>query len=419
MKQEKHRWQLQCDQQLAQYQRQHQHQLNDFQREYEQLALQQQHELQLISNEQLLRDHHFQDLLQLGQHQNLAMEQQFNREFHETVDLIREQHAEYEKQEIERQQQNPEIESQRRANQQRKQEFRRWQEHRYWKQQQRQYRRDRRQQRRMQHKGMVSKRETGIDRQLQNGIHQLQLQKDVHGPDPERQREQIRQRRRRQRQRRRQRHQSERVAYRMERKENPPQQPLHRKLQQSAFINTKRMWSQLAKNLHQKFSANTTLVLGDWSATNVRCHAPIPGVGMRRMLVKLGFHLLHIDEYLTSTMCPYCETGKLKKFLQVDNPRPHRRGVQPVIMSHAVLRCENVTCIERVADGQSDLMHPRCLNRDLAAAMNFRHIANGLQQNGAVPERFQRGNRVRDNVVVPGNSEVPPDGPPAQRRHTD
>ncbi|KAJ2518107.1 hypothetical protein GGI11_002958, partial [Coemansia sp. RSA 2049] len=144
---------------------------------------------------------------------------------------------------------------------------------------------------------------------------------------------------------------------------------------------------------------------------NIHWHAPIPGVGMRRMLVKLGFRLLHIDEYLTSTMCPYCETGTLKKFLKVGNPRPHRRGATPVIMSHAVLRCENVTCIGRVADGQSDLMHPRCLNRDLAAAMNFRHIANGLQQNGAVPERFQRSNRVRDNAAVPDNGEVPADGP--------
>ncbi|KAJ2662366.1 hypothetical protein IWW48_001941 [Coemansia sp. RSA 1200] len=248
-------------------------------------------------------------------------------------------------------------------------------------------------------------------------MHQLQLQRDMHGPNPEGQGE-IRQHCQRQRQRRRQRHQAERVAYRMERKENPPQQPLHRKLQQSAFINTKRMWSQLAKNLRRKSGVNPTLVLGDWSARNLRWHAPILGVGMRRMLTKLSFRLLHIDEYLTSTMCPYCETGILKKFLQVGNPRPHCRGVRPVITSHAVLRCENVTCIGRVADGQSDLMHPRCLNRDLAAAMNFRHIAHGLQQNGAVPERFQRSNRVRDNAAVPDNGEMPPDGPPAQRRRT-
>ncbi|KAJ2660405.1 hypothetical protein IWW48_002990 [Coemansia sp. RSA 1200] len=202
-------------------------------------------------------------------------------------------------------------------------------------------------------------------------------------------------------------------------KEIPQAQPLHRKLQQSAYMNKKKFELHTARLIRRIFGLNPTLVLGDWSARNVYWHAPVPGVGMRRMLVKLGFRLLHIDEYLTPTMCPYCETGKLKKFLQVGNPRPHRRGVRPVITSHAVLRCENVTCIGCVADGQSDLMHPRCLNRDLAAAMNFRHIANGLQQNGAVPERSQRSNHVRDNAAVPGNGEVPPDGSPAQRRRTD
>ncbi|KAJ2692334.1 hypothetical protein GGH99_001798 [Coemansia sp. RSA 1285] len=164
---------------------------------------------------------------------------------------------------------------------------------------------------------------------------------------------------------------------------------------------------------------NPMLVLGDLSARNVCWHAPIPGVGMRRMLVKLGFRLIYIDEYLISTMCPYCETDTLEKFLKVGNPRPHRRDVRPVTTSHTILRCENVTCIGCMADRQSDLMHPRCLNRDLAAAMNFRHIANGLQQNGAVPERFQRGNRVRDTAAVPDNGEVPADGFPAHLRCTD
>ncbi|KAJ2663550.1 hypothetical protein IWW48_001232 [Coemansia sp. RSA 1200] len=245
-----------------------------------------------------------------------------------------------------------------------------------------------------------AKRLSGYVHQVQNEEHQLQLLRDTRSPDPEGQ-GMIRHHHQCQRQRHRQRHQAECIAYRMERKENPPQQPLH------------------PKNIRCKFGMNPMLILGDWSATNVRWHAPIPGVGMRRMLVKLGFRLLHIDEYLTSTMCPYCKTGKLKKFLKVGNPRPHRRGVRPVITSHTVLCCENVNCIGHMADGQSDLMHPRCLNRDLAAAMNFRHIANGLQQNGAVSERFQRGNRVRDNSAVPDNGEVPPDGPPAQHRRTD
>ncbi|KAJ2659917.1 hypothetical protein IWW48_003212 [Coemansia sp. RSA 1200] len=162
----------------------------------------------------------------------------------------------------------------------------------------------------------------------------------------ERKRQKYQRQQHRRRQQRREAHrnnQAERDAHRKKCKEIPQTQPLHRKLQQSAYMNKKKF---------------------------------------ERMLVKLGFRLLHIDEYLISTMLPYCETG-------------------------------------RVADGQSDLMHPRCLNRDLAAAMNFQHIANGLQRNGAVPECFQRGNRVRDNAVVPDNGEVPPDSPPAQRRRTD
>ncbi|KAJ2655126.1 hypothetical protein IWW48_005707 [Coemansia sp. RSA 1200] len=175
----------------------------------------------------------------------------------------------------------------------------------------------------------------------------------------------------------------------------PQTQPLHHKLQQSAYMDKKKFELHTTRLIRRTFGVNPTLILGDWSATNVRWHAPIPGVGMRRIVMMtydnvniLGFRLFHIDEYLTSTMCPYCETGKLKKLLRVDNPRPHRQDVWPVITSHAVLRCENVTCIGRMADGQSALMHPRCLNRNLAAAMNFRHIANGLQQNGAVSVRF-------------------------------
>ncbi|KAJ2495148.1 hypothetical protein GGI11_008532, partial [Coemansia sp. RSA 2049] len=61
----------------------------------------------------------------------------------------------------------------------------------------------------------------------QNEKRQLQLLRDTRGPDSEGQR-MIRHRRQQQRQRRRQRRQTERVAYRAERKENPPQQPLHR-----------------------------------------------------------------------------------------------------------------------------------------------------------------------------------------------
>ncbi|KAJ2655077.1 hypothetical protein IWW48_005742, partial [Coemansia sp. RSA 1200] len=133
-------------------------------------------------------------------------------------------------QETECQQRNPEIESQQHANQQHKQEFRRWKQHQYWQQQQRQYQQDRCQQRCKRHDEIEAKRVSGYEHQVQNEERQLQLLRDTRGPNPEGQ-GLIRHHRQRQRQRRRQRHQAERVAYRTERKENPPQQLLHRKLQ--------------------------------------------------------------------------------------------------------------------------------------------------------------------------------------------
>ncbi|KAJ2655106.1 hypothetical protein IWW48_005712, partial [Coemansia sp. RSA 1200] len=133
----------------------------------------------------LLQGPQFHDLLQLSQRQNLAIQQQFNQEYIDANNLYRKHIAAYEQQETERQQQNPEIESQRRAYQQRKQEFRRQQRHQYWQQQQRQYRRDRRQQRHMRHDEIEAKRLSGFGCQVQNEERQLQLLRDTRGPDPE------------------------------------------------------------------------------------------------------------------------------------------------------------------------------------------------------------------------------------------
>ncbi|KAJ2725287.1 hypothetical protein GGI07_001420 [Coemansia sp. Benny D115] len=191
------------------------------------------------------------------------------------------------------------------------------------------------------------------------------------------------------------------------------QQPLHRKLQQSAYINKRRMEVQLADRIRRKFGIDPTLVLGDWSATNVRWHASIPGIGLRRMLIRQGFRDLLIGGLRTSTMCPYCHTSRLEKFLLVENPRLHGRDVRPTITSHALLRCNSATCIGRVADSNTDIPpRARCLNRDLAALLNFQHIINGLQLDIAVLERFRRGNQASNNAAAP-------DERLAQRRRTE
>ncbi|PIA15286.1 hypothetical protein COEREDRAFT_44980, partial [Coemansia reversa NRRL 1564] len=66
------------------------------------------------------------------------------------------------------------------------------------------------------------------------------------------------------------------------------------------------------------------LILSNWSAGMMRYHAPIPGKGLRCMLIEQGFRVLHIEEFKMMTWCPYYGEGKLQKFLDVDNPRQHR-----------------------------------------------------------------------------------------------
>ncbi|KAJ2078524.1 hypothetical protein H4R24_004410 [Coemansia sp. RSA 988] len=146
----------------------------------------------------------------------------------------------------------------------------------------------------------------------------------------------------------------------------------------------------------------------------VRYQSPIPRKGLRRMLIEQGFHVLCINEFRTSKLCPYCREGQLEKFLDVDNPRPHRRTETPVIQSHAVLRCNNGKCKGRVANPAGDGTVPRILNRDLAACMNFKHTVDGLREHGIVLRRFRRTRRAGDVSAA-----APDDGPPTRRQRTE
>ncbi|PIA13051.1 hypothetical protein COEREDRAFT_49948, partial [Coemansia reversa NRRL 1564] len=157
------------------------------------------------------------------------------------------------------------------------------------------------------------------------------------------------------------------------------------------------------------------LILGNWSPGMVRNHASIPEKGLRCMLIKQGFRILHIDEFKTSTCyTPYCGEGKFQKFLDFDNPRQHRRSETPVIKSHAALRFNNGKCEGRVVNSTTGRSCPRIINRDLAAWLSFRHIVDELQEHGSVPERFMRPRRVGNVPVV-----APDDKPPMRCQQTE
>ncbi|KAJ2228789.1 hypothetical protein IWW45_006466, partial [Coemansia sp. RSA 485] len=108
------------------------------------------------------------------------------------------------------------------------------------------------------------------------------------------------------------------------------------------------------------------------------------------------------------------------KSFPVENPRPLQRDRWPVITSHALLRCNSVACIGRMAgDDSTDLLSVRHTNRDLAAVLNFQHIVRGLRLNSKVPERFQRPKRARNAVAAPIDGNAALNEPPAQRQRTE
>ncbi|PIA18188.1 hypothetical protein COEREDRAFT_6922 [Coemansia reversa NRRL 1564] len=143
-------------------------------------------------------------------------------------------------------------------------------------------------------------------------------------------------------------------------------------------------------------------------------HATMPGKGLRRMLIKQGFRILHIDELKTLTWCLYCEEGNPQKFLDVDNLRPHRQAETPVIESHAFLRFNNGKYEGWVVNSMTGRSCPRIINRDIAVCLNFRHIVDELREHGSVFERFMRPRRA-GNVPAAAPDDRPPYKAPADR----
>ncbi|PIA15659.1 hypothetical protein COEREDRAFT_44376, partial [Coemansia reversa NRRL 1564] len=131
-----------------------------------------------------------------------------------------------------------------------------------------------------------------------------------------------------------------------------------------------------------------TLILSNLSAGIVGHHASIPGKGLRRMLIKQGFRVLLIDEFKISTWCLYCGGRQLKKFLDVNNPRPHRRAETP-------------SC-------------PQIINCNLAACLNFRNVVDKLREHGSVPECFMRPRHIGNVLAM-----APDDGSPTRHQRTE
>ncbi|GAA5807736.1 hypothetical protein MFLAVUS_001111 [Mucor flavus] len=110
-----------------------------------------------------------------------------------------------------------------------------------------------------------------------------------------------------------------------------------RKLKFSSKLYFDKNDAQLVRKLKNKFGSNSTLILGNWSAPNIKYQEPTRSKDLIATLKKNGFKLYLIDEYKTSSFCPECESP-LEKFKTIVNPRPYQRRKMPTITCHGLLR---------------------------------------------------------------------------------
>lgn len=142
---------------------------------------------------------------------------------------------------------------------------------------------------------------------------------------------------------------------------------IFRKMRWRTSIGKQRDMSFLRNLMHRKFGSNPLIVLGDKSLKrSARFHAPTQGVGLRYQLHRLGFRVLLLDEYRTSSSCPDC-FADITHCVKRPSPRPWKRKFGDVWV-HGLLKCDSAEC-KSECGGRS-----KKWNRDLLAVSNFRRI---------------------------------------------
>jgi len=138
-----------------------------------------------------------------------------------------------------------------------------------------------------------------------------------------------------------------------------------RKNRWRSSIGNQRDKALLGNLIRRKFGHNPLIVLGDGSPSSAKFHAPTKGVGLRMDLHRLGFRVVLIDEFKTSTSCLDC-FSRTETFQKRPSPRPWRKHLQQTV--HGLLECNSEDCKE-YCNGNS-----RKWNRDLLAVLNFQRI---------------------------------------------
>lgn len=159
------------------------------------------------------------------------------------------------------------------------------------------------------------------------------------------------------------------------------QQMRHRSRRFEAFSRRQKSESKMILSFKKKHGGpkTTIVVIGDWAQRyQRRHHAPVKGVGFRKLFRKAGYHFLLVDEYKTSKQCCICQNFNAicKTFRWVRNPKRKSRHNMPWIKCHGLVRC--TTC-------------SRLYNRDPNSATNQWIISNAAINGEDRPLYVRRG----------------------------
>src|SRR5579859_7402300 len=110
-------------------------------------------------------------------------------------------------------------------------------------------------------------------------------------------------------------------------------------------IGKQRDFSLLGNLISCEFGSNPLIIMGDKSAqTAALFHAPTQGIGLRYQLYRLGFRILLLDEYCTSSSCPDCQGNTTRTNIKCVNPRPWQRQLRSETFVHGLLECQSTQC---------------------------------------------------------------------------
>ena len=153
-----------------------------------------------------------------------------------------------------------------------------------------------------------------------------------------------------------------------------------KKLNWYSYINRQKHESKIVNEIKNKFGEESVIIIGDWSKRDsMKGFISTPNIGFKRLISK-NFETYLIDEFRTSKI--NCKTKEEHKnlYLDVNKTNPNKNTINEKKM-HAIFTYK---------------MGNRrfgCINRDVNAVLNMKHITEELLRTQKRPVIFSRQNK--------------------------